>query len=258
MANAIEISDLKVCYKDRVVLERISLEVREGDFLGIIGKNGSGKTTLLKSILCFSDYQGEIVIFGRDNQHLSAVDRAKLISYVPQRKQLYFPFRVKDFVSLSRYAYANSFWSKDPARAEKTEHALELLQIGSISERTIDTLSGGELQKVYLASAVAQESKIILLDEPSTFLDPSAEDEIYELLARINKELSVTVVVVSHNINHTLSSSNRVVALESGNVFFDGTCDELLSQGVLNDVFSTNFVEVIHPHTNKQLVLPSC
>jgi iron complex transport system ATP-binding protein len=242
---------------DRPVLTDVSLEVAAGEFLSIVGPNGAGKSTLVKCLNgVLRDWQGSVELDGIDVRSASPRELARRAAYVPQFRSGSATFRVSEFLLMSRYARQGPFSAPGQADLAAVDGALDLTGTAHLRERSLETLSGGESQKVYIAAALAQECPILLLDEPVTFLDPRYQHEVNLLLKRLNREQAMTVVTISHDINSAVLSSHRVLGLKGGRVVFLDRIEALMQPEQLQAIFDTEFLFVSHPESGVPLVVP--
>lgn len=197
--NIIEIKNLSFSYGDNLVLKNIDLNIHSGDYIGIVGPNGGGKSTLVKLILGLLDKQvGEINI------------NCKNISYVAQKAtniDQKFPITVGEVVSLGT----------DPT---SSENAINEIGIGELKNKLIGDLSGGQLQKVFIAHALAQKPDILFLDEPTSGIDQSSQVEFYRLLKRLNQEMGITLVIISHDVDIITKEATEIAAINQGLIFY--------------------------------------
>lgn len=239
--NAVEVRNVSYRRNGKEILKEINLTVKEKDFLSIIGPNGAGKTTLLRIIAgILEDYEGEVRIFGEHPKKAR-----KFIGYVPQETNfdLSFPMTVFRAVILARYpGIFRAFRREDFEKALRT---LEMLGIENLKDRKINELSGGELQRVLLARALVRDPKILLLDEPTSHIDFEAEKSFYDLLAELNRE--ITIILVTHDIN-VVSRYTKSVACLNKKLFFHGDKDGCFD--VLEELYQTPVDIVTHgiPH----------
>ncbi len=239
------------------ILHDVSFSVGRGDYLSVVGPNGAGKTTLLKCIdRLLVGGTGRIEVFGRPLESYCQKDLARRISYVPQADGRVIPFTVRQFVLMGRYPYLSPFSSIDKEGCHAVDEALEMTGTAEFADRRLDTLSGGERQKVYIAAALAQGSDILLLDEPTTFLDYRHQAEIRDLLSRVNQQSKVTIVCVTHDLNRAVLDSDRIVALRAGRVLFTGTPTEIMNPDVLESLFQTPFLLTPHPQAAIPVIVP--
>ncbi len=253
----IEIVRFSFSISNKAILKDISLNVKEGEYISIVGPNGAGKTTLLKCLdRIHKGGSGDIRIAGKPLDKYSQKELARKLSYVPQADGRISPFTVYEFVMMGRYPHLSPFYSPGQEDKDAVHDALAMTGISEFAERFLSTLSGGERQKVFIAAALAQGAKVLLLDEPTTFLDPKHEADVHRLLARANRECGVTVVSVTHDINSAVLTSRRVLALKDGAVAFCGCADKFMNNEILQKIYEKSFLFVKHPRTGKTIVAP--
>ncbi|UCF30132.1 MAG: ABC transporter ATP-binding protein [bacterium] len=252
-----EVNGLSCDIDGRKILRDVSFTVGEGEYLSVIGPNGAGKTTLIKCMgRIMRGGTGTIKILGRPLAEYSSRELAKRVSYVPQADGRLFPFTVSEFVLMGRYPYLSPFTAVGPGDRKAAEKALETVGMGEFSHRPLNTLSGGERQKVFIAAALVQEAGIMLLDEPTTFLDPRHSGDIMGILYRLNRGSGATIVSVTHDINNAALYGHRVIALREGSVAYDGSPGGIMDSEVLSRVFGKEFLFTEHPQTGKRIVVP--
>jgi len=241
----------------RTILNDVTFDVRQGEYLSIVGPNGAGKTTLLKCLQrIVTGGRGAVEIDGRPLGHYSQRRLALQLSYVPQADSRLPPFSVEQFVLLGRYPHVRPLSGFGKHDHQVARQALELTGTLDLASRRLATLSGGERQKVYIAAALAQEARILLLDEPTTFLDYRHQAEIRAVLARVNRQQGVTIVAVTHDVNTAAAESHRALALQAGRVVFSGPAAALMDAAVLQRIYGTPFLLVAHPQTGLPMVVP--
>jgi len=256
--NAVfEINRFSLCLGKKEILRDVSFAVYRGEYLSIVGPNGAGKTTLLR---CFDRLllggMGWIRLFGRPLEEYRRKELARRVAYVPQADARLFPFTVEQFVVMGRYPYLTPFSSIDRGGRQAVREALDVTGTRPFAERRLDTLSGGERQKVYIAAALAQQADVLLLDEPTTFLDYRHQAEIRDLLARVKERSGTTIVSVTHDLNQAALDSDRLVALCDGSVAFCGTPGEIMRPDVLQRIYRTPFLLVDHPRAKLPVIVP--
>jgi iron complex transport system ATP-binding protein len=253
----IDIASFSFAIGDKEILKDVSLTVHEGEYVSIVGPNGAGKTTLLKCISrILRGGRGRIVVAGKNLEDYGQKELALKLSYVPQAEGRHAPFTVREFILMGRYPYLSPFSSPSASDTAAVAEALKVTGTMEFSERFLSTLSGGEKQKVYIAAALAQEANVLLLDEPTTFLDPKHESDIYRLLAGINRERGVTVVSVTHDINSAVLTSRIVLALKGGRVAFYGPAENFMNEKVLQDIYEKTFSLIKHPGYDRTIIAP--
>ena len=240
-------------------LRDISLTISRGEFLTIVGPNGSGKTTLLKLLdgLCMPQ-EGSILLHGRKLSAYPRRDLAKLVAVVPQEHAVQFPFTAFELVLMGRapYCMGSAFESRNDY--EITRAVMEKTDISHIAGKPVDALSGGERQRVFIARALAQQSSVILLDEPNAHLDIAHQIDVFGLMKEMNRNLGVTVVAASHDLNLAASYSDRIAMLLCGGLVAIGTPADVLTATRIREVFQTNVVIDSHPiHDSLRITLGS-
>lgn len=199
------------------ILTSIEMQAGPDEFLGLAGPNGSGKTTLLKCISgIIRSYTGSIQINGRDARQMSQRELAASVSYVPQIVETRIPYSVLDFMTMSRFPRFGLTRQTPPGRP--LENILEELGVHHLKDRVTGSLSGGELQKVLIAAALAQDTPIVLLDEPASHLDPLKGTELLELLIRLKERRDRMYLMVSHQGEHLARITDRVLAMRDGKI----------------------------------------
>ncbi|GHV45965.1 iron-hydroxamate transporter ATP-binding protein [Synergistales bacterium] len=238
--GGISVSGLSLSMGGTLILSDISFDAAPGGLLYIIGRNGAGKSSLLKCIVGVTrGYAGDITICGLPARSLSARDRARLVAYVPQSSPGDVPYTVEEFLRMSRYPWRGLSSEADDKRA--VAEAMRLTGTAALGARGISSLSGGEKQKVMIASALAQGASAILMDEPTTYLDYAHQVETMDVMARVNRERGVTVIVVTHDVNLAMGPSGVVVALADGRLLWTGTPRGLLEPQRLDEIYGVPF-----------------
>ncbi len=246
--NIIEVADISFSYGNDEILHNISLDVPRGDYLGIIGPNGAGKTTLLKIILgLLKPTLGTVLLFGKDVHEFK--ERSK-IGYVPQKATNFderFPATVSEVVLMGRYARRGLFnhITKEDKRLAKL--ALEHVGMWSYKDRLIGELSGGQQQRVFIARALATQPEIIFLDEPTVGVDQKAREEFYELLKKLNREMHLTLVLISHDVELVTKEASHIACIDR-ELVCHGLPEEFLGDSRLSDFFRNGVKIMTHKH----------
>ena len=244
------------------ILDNVSFNVVRGESLAIIGPNGAGKTTLLKSLDSLFDgvagtvQSGNIELDGRPLADYSRRQLARLVSYVPQADGHVAPFSVEQFITMARYPHLSPFAPAAERDLAVVRETMEQTDTARFADRRLDSLSGGERQTVYIAAAIAQGAKIMLLDEPTTFLDYRHQDEVRRLLAQAASNADLTMISVTHDVNRAALESDRIVALREGRVAFIGRPRDLMNTDTLEKIYDTPFLMVEHPTADLPVVVP--
>jgi iron complex transport system ATP-binding protein len=254
----IEVERLVVKLGDVAVLDGVDLAVDRGQVLAIIGPNGAGKSTLLRAIdgLLPID-EGSIRVDGRPVGRYRSRELAKVISFVPQTDIPVDGFSVRAFVEMGRYPHlaAWSALTRDDRLA--IDEALDLTETGHLVDRSMKALSGGERQRVCIAAALAQGGTILLLDEPTSFLDYRHQVQVLDLLGRLNSEEGYTVVAVTHDLNGLVCDADSVLGLVEGRVAFSGPPKGLFDADVLSSIFGNAFIMVPGGRHGLPFVMPA-
>ncbi|GHV89112.1 iron ABC transporter [Spirochaetia bacterium] len=242
----LEIKNLYSGYNGTDVIRDISFTVDKGEVFFVVGPNGCGKTTLLKSIANIQAYRGNITLDGRELSSYSRKALAKKIALMSQASEIYFPYSVYDTVSLGRYAYSEgflrnlsggSFAGSSGTDTEIIETAINRLGLSDVKDRMINELSGGQLQRVFLARTLAQNPDIILLDEPTNHLDLKHQVELLRYLISWAKENNKTVIGVMHDLNLARSFADTIAVMSNGEFAAQGKPEAVLSGEILKQVY---------------------
>ena len=235
---ALRVEHLKYSIGDRAILSEIGISFEPGRFYGIVGPNGSGKTTLLRLLLgLLLPQSGGLLLDEESIGRMKEKARARKLAFVPQMFHVEYAFSVRELVAMGRYPHMESLQKPSSVDSAAVEAALEQTDLLGLAERDVDSLSGGELQRVVIARALAQDTPFILLDEPLSHLDLYNQLEILRLLSHICKEQGKTVICVIHDLNLALRFCEQMVLLREGHVFAQGEPDAVLSEENIQDVF---------------------
>lgn len=255
--SIVKLEQIGFTYNESWVLKDVSFEVDKGDFIGIIGPNGSGKTTLLKVIDgILTPREGEIWINGALTQTLKRENLAKIIAVVPQESLMIFPFTVHEIVLMGRAPHLGKWRFEGETDFRIAHHAMEMTDTLSLMNRGMNALSGGERQRVLIARALAQQPQIMLLDEPTAFLDIKHQVDFFDLIKTLNKNQALTVIAVTHDINLASLYCDRIILLHNGNIHCMGSPEEVISESSIKDVYETNVAVDRNPVTGKPRVTP--
>ena len=247
MAKSLEIAGLRLEIDGKVILDGIDLSIAKGEFIAIVGPNGSGKTSLLKCLdLLNCDWTGIISMNGKDLRNLTRRELGRMVAYVPQQLGDLPDYSVRQFVELSRYAWDGENGAVD--------NALAAVGMTAFADRRLGTLSGGELQKVSIASALAQEAEVVLLDEPTAFLDPKYSQQVWRLLADMKSDGGRTVIAVTHDLNSACATADRICGLKDGKVFALLPSAEFIDCKVLESLFDAKF-EIIQTQSGAKRII---
>ena len=254
---ALRAERLGVRLGDRRILDDVAFELPIGGFLAVVGPNGAGKTTLIRAVAGLVPLSsGAASVQGLDVSSAPRRELARRLSYVPQGHLDDARFRVRDFVEMGRYPHLRPWTDLTAADRQEVARALELTATTGLARRRVDELSGGERQRVMIAAALAQGGSLLVLDEPTTFLDYRHQTEVVRLLARLNREQRVSVVAVTHDLNGVVPAASQVLALGEGRVVFAGSATDLLTADRLREIFGCAFRMVAGEDGDLPLVVP--
>ncbi len=239
MSEAIFCKDLKAYYdKKQDVLRDVNLCIEKGEGVCILGSNGSGKSTLLKALIGIIPYEGEVRINGKNIKDMPRREIATNVAVMTQLSQVYFSYSVMETVLLGRYLHIPHFFGKPNDRdIEVCKNALKKVGMEKLSERQISSLSGGELQRVFLARTFAQETDILLLDEPTNHLDLKVVSELSDHLNEWRREPGHTLIGVYHDISLALKLSDRGIFIKDGKVLGEEKTENILTSDILKETY---------------------
>lgn len=269
-APAYDVRGLHFCYGRpgaqtvQWVLQDVTLQVEPGEIIGIVGPNGSGKTSLVKLLANLAVAQkGDITLFGRSLAGLSQEETAQTVAFVPQESAQMFPFTVAETVLMGRFPHRHrSRWTlgfgwEDRDDRQAAGHAMATMDITHLASRPVTDLSGGERQRTMIARALAQTPRVLLLDEPTAFLDLQHQLGICAVLRRLREERGLTVVIVSHDLNLASQYCDRVAMVKEGRVCALGAPSSVMSVEVLREVYKCEVLVDAHPESGlPRITLP--
>jgi iron complex transport system ATP-binding protein len=238
----------------QAVLSDVSFSVDAGEMFGIVGPNGSGKTTLLKLLAKIVPVQrGSVDLFGNSISQLRQEDVARSVGYVPQDTHQMFPFTVAETVLMGRFPHHHrTFWDwgfgwESPDDRGVAQQAMITMNVLHLAGRSVTELSGGERQRVVIARALAQEPRVLVLDEPTAFLDLQHQIEICAVLHRLKSERGLTILLVSHDLNLASQFCDRLMLLDRGRIFRLGPPDDVIQPDILEAVYRCHVLVDRHP-----------
>jgi iron complex transport system ATP-binding protein len=255
--NMLEINNLSVFYGDRQILHDIQLEVRSGEIVVLLGPNGAGKSTLIRSISGVIPIRmGNIFVDQKDVTSLSTMERARHISVVSQAVSIPPAFTVWETVLLGRTPYLN-FLGQTSAKDETiARQALEQVDVLHLTEKRMNEISGGEQQRVLLARTLAQDTPILLMDEPTTHLDISHQVDLLKLITKQAREKNLTVLIALHDLNLASMFADRIAIVQNGLLCVAGTPQETLTSEIINSVYHVPVHVLSHPQSGAPFIIP--
>jgi len=256
----LEVKNLCAGYDNGHVLENISFTLNKGDFISILGRNGSGKSTLVKALQgLLKNVTGIVKVDGEEVSTLKPRKIAKKIAYVPQIFSFSFEFNVLEIVLMGRYAHQSRLKGSSSLDSQIIDEVMNLTQISRLKDKKIAHLSGGERQRVFIARALAQDTPLLFLDEPSSHLDINYQIEIYQILKQLREEKGKTILSTEHNINLVIPYSQKIMFLKEGSVKALGPPQSLITKDYIKEVFQAevDIRENLHSKLPEISLIPS-
>lgn len=245
-------------YNEAVILDQVNFEVPDGQVTVLVGPNGSGKSTLLKALArILMPRQGQVLLDGQDIHHSKTREVAQKLGLLPQGPIAPEGLTVRELVAQGRFPHQNIFrqWSSEDERA--INEAMAVANVTEFADRPVDDLSGGQRQRCWIAMVLAQETDLILLDEPTTFLDLKVQVDLMNLLVRLAHETNRTLVVVLHELNLAAAYADHLVMMREGAIVEKGSPDEIFSSANLKAVFDLDAHVIRDPHSHRLICVPA-
>lgn len=256
IGNAIKIENLDFSFNEKI-LNNINLNIKKGKFYSILGPNGSGKTTLLRLISkILNKDEGKIFIEEKSIDKINLKELAKKLAVVPQNTDIEFEFTVKDIVLMGRAPHISRFSSESKEDIDICTEAMKITGTWQLRDKSINALSGGERQRVIVARSIAQNTEIILLDEPISHLDIRHQIDILNEIKSMNVNKNVTIVAVLHDINLAAAYSDELILMKNGTIYNQGTPENIIREDIIKEVYDLDVYITKNPLTDKPFIMP--
>lgn len=250
-------NDIHAGYADKEILHGVTIEIPENKISVILGSNGSGKSTMLKTFCrLLAPKTGQVQLNGKALNCISTKDIAKKIGLLPQNSIAPEGIKVIDLVSRGRFPYRKFMAPMSAKDYEAVAEAMEFMGITELAETSVDELSGGQRQRVFIALALAQQTDILFLDEPTTFLDISYQVEILDLLKELNRTRKTTIVMVLHDINLSSRYADYLFAMKNGKLLCHGTPKEIITSENINAIYGLDSIIIEDPISKSPFMIP--
>ena len=249
--------DLTLRYEQRTVIEQLSAEIPEGKVTMIVGANACGKSTLLRGLSrLLKPAAGNVTLDGKDIHSRPAREVARTLGLLPQHPTAPDGITVRDLVGRGRYPHQGFFRSWSPEDDLAVQTALDSTETMELADRNVDELSGGQRQRVWIAMALAQETDVLLLDEPTTYLDLAHQVEVLDLVTDLNRKNGTTVAIVLHDLNLAARYADHVIALKAGTIVAEGPALQVVTEHLVREVFGLESRVVPDPVSGTPLIIP--
>ncbi|HCL4549112.1 ABC transporter ATP-binding protein [Clostridium botulinum] len=254
--KSIETKNLDIAYEDTLIVKELNMQIPKGKITSIIGANGCGKSTILKAVgRILKPKKGVVHLSGQDISKLSTKEIAKKMAILPQNPTEPSGLTVSELVAYGRFPHQKGFGNLTEEDKRIVKWALAATKLSEFERREVDTLSGGQRQRVWIAMALAQQTDLILLDEPTTYLDLAHQLEVLKLLYELNRNQKCTIVMVLHDLNLAARFSDYIIAIKKGAIIKYGTPEEVMTLEVLRKTFNINADIVIEPKSNRPVCI---
>ncbi len=256
-AHLLKTNHIIAGYDKKIIIDQIDITIPSNQISVIIGANACGKSTLLKTIArLIQPTSGDIILDGKKLTDIPPKQLAKVLGLLPQSPVVPEGITVADLVGRGRFPYQSFFKGLGKKDYEAVEDALELMGITSLANRSVDELSGGQRQRVWIAMALAQQTDILLLDEPTTYLDITYQIEILDLLTDLNRKRGTTIVMVLHDINLSARYADHIFALQKGKLIAEGTPGDIITEALIKQVFNLDCTIISDPVSGSPFIVP--
>lgn len=250
-------AELTAGYDNRTIISDINVTIPKNQISVIIGANGCGKSTLLKTFSrLIKPYEGQVLLDGKAISSVSSKQAARILGLLPQSPVVPDGIKVTDLVSRGRFPYRRPFSGMSLQDFAAIEEAMEIMGITELADRSVDELSGGQRQRVWIALALAQQTDILLLDEPTTFLDISYQIEILDMLTDLNQRRQTTIVMVLHDINLSARYAHHLFAMRGGILAAQGAPEDIITPKLMKEIYGLDCVVMEDPVSRTPFIIP--
>ena len=254
--EAISVKNLSVAYENNTIIEDMSLSIPKGKISIIIGANGCGKSTLLKTIARINKPKsGDIFINNKNIKKVKEKNIAKEVAFLPQGPVCPDGLTVRELVAFGRFPHQKMIGGLTSHDKELIDWAIEETGLSEFADRGVENLSGGQRQRAWIAMALAQQTDILLLDEPTTYLDLAHQLEVLEVLDELNKKYNTTIVMVIHELNNAARFADHMIGVKKGKICCKGTAEEVMTKENLRELFNIDSEIVTDPRTKKPVCI---
>ncbi len=254
--KSIETKKLDIAYEENLIVKELNMQIPKGQITSIIGANGCGKSTILKAVgRILKPKKGRVYLSGEDISKLHTKEIAKKMAILPQTPTAPNGLTVSELVAYGRFPHQKGFGNLTEEDKKIVNWALDATKLSEFERREVDTLSGGQRQRVWIAMALAQQTDLILLDEPTTYLDLAHQLEVLKLLYELNRTQKCTIVMVIHDLNLAARFSDYIIAIKNGNIIKHGEPEAVMTSEVLRKTFNINADVVIEPKSNRPVCI---
>ncbi|MDQ7769809.1 ABC transporter ATP-binding protein [Serratia nevei] len=257
MSHRLHASHLKLGYDNKTIADDLSVAIPDGAFTVIVGPNACGKSTLLRA-LCrlLKPSAGEVMLDGKNISSFATKALARELGLLPQTSIAPDSITVADLVSRGRYPHQSLLKQWTQADKQAVEAAMAATNVGQLADRSVDELSGGQRQRVWVAMALAQQTPLLLLDEPTTYLDIAHQIELLDLFRQLNREHGQTLIAVLHDLNHACRYADHIIAMRDGKIVAEGKPAEIITAELVERVFGMPCMIIDDPLSHTPLVIP--
>ncbi len=255
--NSLKAKNITTGYGNNIILDSVNMAIPENKISVILGSNGSGKSTMLKTFCrLLAPKSGEITLNDKPLHCIRSKDIAKAIGLLPQDSIAPAGISVAELVTRGRFPYRKFMAPLSKEDYEAIEEALEAMNICKLADKSVDELSGGQRQRVFIALALAQQTDILFLDEPTTYLDIAYQIEILDLLKELNKKKKTTIVMVLHDINLSSKYADYIFAMKDGHLLKEGKPEDIITPETIKEIYGLDSVVITDPVSNSPMIIP--